>query len=55
MRGGGLSIFVGALLVGAGLAALGDVLRNPTGTKVAGQQVRGFTGQLFNASGGYKV
>lgn len=37
----------------AGLAALGDVLRNPTGTQTAFNGLNGVLATSYNAAGGY--
>jgi hypothetical protein len=39
----------------AGLAALGDVLRNPGGTKAAFAGTNSLLATSYNAAGGYKA
>lgn len=49
------SKIVGLVALGLALAGLGDVLRNPNGTKAAFNGTNSLLATSYNAAGGYKT
>ena len=49
------SKIVGVIALVAGLAALGDILRNPAGTAAATNGANTLLSTSYNAAGGYKT
>jgi hypothetical protein len=49
------SKIVGLIALVAGLAALGDILRNPGGTQAASNGLNSLLKTSYNAAGGYQA